>query len=85
MKKVYSEIWDCCNKINDDIEDVMRDLIMEWMGEEEREGVLDFYEEEFKKRGKEKLFNSWKEINKVLDMFGKEWCNNKMKENSYVG
>lgn len=84
MKKVYSEIWDCCNKINDDIEDVRRDLIMEWMGEEEREGVLDFYEEEFKKRGKEKLFNSWKEINKVLDMFGKEWCNNKMKENSYV-
>lgn len=37
MKKVYSEIWDCCNKINDDIEDVMRELIMEWMGEEERE------------------------------------------------
>ncbi len=78
-----NEIWDCCNKINDDLEDVMRDLIEEWMGEGEKDGVLDFYEEEFKKRGKEKLFNSWKEINKVLDMFGKELCN-KLKENSYV-
>lgn len=45
-------------KINDDVEDVMRDLIVEWMGEDEVDGVLEFYEDIFREKGMGKLFDS---------------------------
>ncbi len=58
-------------KINDDVEDVMRDLIVEWMGEDEVDGVLVFYEGIFREKGMGKLFDSWVDLNKVIMEMGK--------------